>query len=206
MRRLALCALLALSGCGSSKPAPEREPAEERRGPRPVTSFDRAPAIAEFCRKVSELNARGWPAELRRADDGKVLARVVHPVSAGEVECDLGAFERELVEQLVAQGVLAVELSPDAAPAGEPASGPSSPPKTGRRAAPQTEPPAASAPTHAPDTGRGTAPATQPAAEDAPDGALRVVSRIEAEPGAGTVITIQLVGARPLISTRASSR
>lgn len=202
-----LCALLALAGCGSSRPAPEREPDEQPAAPG-VTHFDLAPAISDFTRKVSELNARGWPPSLRRSDDGKVLARLLRPVNAGTRECDLAAFQGDLLQALMDQGVLAIELAPDAAPAG----GASATPKaTGRRAAPQTEPPPGAAPTHAPETGRGTAPATEPegagdAEGEGRDGALRIVARVEDGPDGGVMISIQLVGERPLIMTRASFR
>ncbi len=201
-----LCALLALAGCGSSKPAPEPEPRDER--PRGISHFDRAPAINEFTRKVSERNASGWPPSAQLASDGsgKVLARLLRPVNSGARECDLGAFQGELLQALMDQGVLAIELAPDA-PA--PSGGNSGPPKsTGRRAAPQTEPPPQAAPTHAPETGRGTELATQPEgeAEGAGDGALRIVTRIEDEPGGGVAISIQLVGERPIVTTRAAFR
>ncbi len=206
MRHLALCALVALAGCGSSKPAPDREP-DEQPEVREISRFDRAPAINEFTRKVSERNASGWPPSAQRASDGsgKVLARLLRPVNSGARECDLGAFQGELLQALMDQGVLAIELAPDA-PA--PSGGNSGPPKsTGRRAAPQTEPPQA-APTHAPETGRGTELATQPEgeAEGAGDGALRIVTRIEDEPGGGVAISIQLVGERPIVTTRAAFR
>jgi len=212
-----LCALVALAGCGSSKPAPDREPdaQPEARG---LSHFDRAPAINEFARKVSERNASGWPPTVKHAGDGsgRVLARLLRPVNSGKRECDLAAFQAELLQALTDQGVLAIELAPDAA---APAGGTSATPKTtGRRAAPQTEPPPGPAPTHAPETGRGTAPVTEPEGEYAVEGgggegegegegrggALRIVSRIEDEPGGGVAISIQLVGDRPIITTRAA--